>query len=140
MKQQPITAQEKQLSAIGMPKKYLALFFLDLLAFLLIAFLSAGQNSAMGIVIIGIIFLSPMIVLLFAYLNYVVYFDRKQIIYRSFSGKTRRYRYDDIKAVSDEGATISLICADNRKIRLFREDPQTKRLLKLTAKFSGVKK
>ena len=140
MKQQSITAQEKQLSAIHMPKKYLALFFLDLLAFLLIAFLSAGQNSAMGIVIIGVIFLSPMIVLFFAYLNYVVYFDRKQIIYRSFSGKIRRYHYEDIKAVSDEGVTINLICADNRKIRLFREDPQTERLLKLTAKFSGVKK
>ena len=140
MNRNAITEQEKQLSAIRMPKKYLALFFLDLLAFLLIAFLTAGQNSAAGVVIIGLIFLSPMIVLLFAYINYVVYFDRKQIIYRSFSGKTRRYRYNDIKAVSDEGAAISLICADNRKIRLFREDPQTERLLKLTAKFSGIKK
>ena len=139
MNRNAITEQEKQLSAIRLPKKYRALFFLDLLAFLLIAFLTAGQSIA-AIILIGAIFLSPMIVLLFASLNYVVYFDRKQIIYRSFSGKTRRYRYDDIKAVSDEGATVNLICADNRKIRLFREDPQTERLLKLTAKFSGVKK
>ena len=140
MKQPPITKEEKQLSAIRMPKKYLALFFLDLFAFLLIAFLTAGQNSAAGIVIIGIIFLSPMVVLLFAYIHYIVYFDRKQIIYRSFNGKIHRYHYKDIQSVSDEGVTIDLICADKKKIRLFREDPQTERLLKLTAKFSGIKK
>ncbi|MGM9566584.1 MAG: DUF6560 family protein [Clostridia bacterium] len=140
MKHHPITEQEKQLSAIRMPKKYLALFFLDLFAFLLIAFLTAGQNSAVGIVIIGLIFLSPMIVLLFAYFNYIVYFDRKQIIYRSFTGKIHRYHYEDIQSVSDEGVTIDLICADKKKIRLFREDPQTERLLRLTTKFSGIKK
>lgn len=140
MNRNRITAQEKQYTSIRMPKKYLALFFLDLLAFLLITFLTAGQNTVIGVVIIGVIFLSPMIVLLLAYLQYRVCYDRKQIVYRNFTGKVRRYRYEDIKAVSDEGNTINLICADNRKIRLFREDPQTERLLRLTTKFSRVKK
>lgn len=68
-----ITEKEKQMTAIRMPNRYLVLFALDLIAFLTMTFLMADQNSIIGFIIIGIIFLSPMVVLMFVYLNYVIY-------------------------------------------------------------------
>lgn len=129
-----ITEKEKQMTAIRMPNRYLVLFALDLIAFLTMTFLMADQNSIIGFIIIGIIFLSPMVVLMFVYLNYVIYYDRKHIVYRNFFRKIRRYSYDELASLENGKNMIKIHCTDGSKITLFPEGYDNEQFRRLAEK------
>lgn len=129
-----ITEKEKQMTAIRMPNRYMVLFALDIIAFLTMTFLMADQNSIIGFIIIGIVFLSPMVVLAFAYMNYIIYYDRKHIVYRNFFRKTNRYTYDQLVSIEKGSNMIKIHCSDGSKISLFPEGYDNEQFLRFAEK------
>ncbi|MBR5328874.1 MAG: hypothetical protein IKV45_01560 [Firmicutes bacterium] len=129
-----ITEKEKQMTVIRMPNRYMVLFALDIIAFLTMTFLMADQNSILGFIVIGIIFLSPMVVLAFAYLNYTIYYDRKHIVYRNFFRKVTRYSYDQLVSIEKGNNMIKIHCNDGSKISLFPEGYDNEQLLRFAKK------
>lgn len=123
---------------IRMPKKYFSMFILDMILYVMLLLLMGSSIPVFGVVLLTLALLIPPIAVIIAYVNYRVTFNQNQIIYRSFIGRTKTYRYEDVQTVAEGTPLINLIFANNKVVRVFKEDPQTKKLLRIIANRSNA--